>query len=206
MRPRPNSSLRTGGRLSIPRPLAALHRVLRSRALSSAVEHFLDMEGVRGSIPLAPTIEINGLARIVESPATAFWASNHIATAGHARHDPIISGPSARPPPFGGAPLPLPAAAPCPAREPRGRPRREFACAPRRLASGLPRQKRDRPAGAMRVGAPLGDDGGGRVEELNAVVHRSRPDGRRPRHQENPKCFNIGSKANPTILLKNLPK
>lgn len=26
------------------------------RALSSAVEHFLDMEGVRGSIPLAPTI------------------------------------------------------------------------------------------------------------------------------------------------------
>ncbi len=25
-------------------------------ALSSAVEHFLDMEGVRGSIPLAPTI------------------------------------------------------------------------------------------------------------------------------------------------------
>ena len=56
MRPRPNSSLRTGGRLSIPRPLAALHRVLRSRALSSAVEHFLDMEGVRGSIPLAPTI------------------------------------------------------------------------------------------------------------------------------------------------------
>ena len=57
MRPRPNSSLRTGGRLSIPRPLAALHRVLRSRALSSAVEHFLDMEGVRGSIPLAPTIQ-----------------------------------------------------------------------------------------------------------------------------------------------------
>src|SRR5271163_2226887 len=35
-----------------------LHGVLRSRALSSAVEHFLDMEGVRGSIPLAPTIEI----------------------------------------------------------------------------------------------------------------------------------------------------
>jgi hypothetical protein len=55
MRPRPNSSLRTGVRLSIPRPFAALHRVVRSRALSSAVEHFLDMEGVRGSIPLAPT-------------------------------------------------------------------------------------------------------------------------------------------------------
>ena len=27
------------------------------RALSSAVEHFLDMEGVTGSIPVAPTIK-----------------------------------------------------------------------------------------------------------------------------------------------------
>ncbi len=44
------------------------HRVLRSRALSSAVEHFLDMEGVRGSIPLAPTIapqRFQGLERIL---------------------------------------------------------------------------------------------------------------------------------------------
>jgi hypothetical protein len=30
-------------------------------ALSSAVEHYLDMVGVRGSIPLAPTISFNGL-------------------------------------------------------------------------------------------------------------------------------------------------
>ena len=37
--------------MSIPR---AIRRGIR--ALSSAVEHFLDMEGVRGSIPLAPTI------------------------------------------------------------------------------------------------------------------------------------------------------
>jgi hypothetical protein len=31
------------------------------RAVSSAEEHFLDMEGVRGSIPLPPTIDINAL-------------------------------------------------------------------------------------------------------------------------------------------------
>jgi hypothetical protein len=31
----------------------------------------------------------------------------------------------------------------------------------------------DWPAGAVRVGAPFGDDGGGRVEELNAKVHRA---------------------------------
>jgi hypothetical protein len=35
---------------------------LRRWALSSAVEHYLDMVGVRGSIPLAPTISAKGLA------------------------------------------------------------------------------------------------------------------------------------------------
>lgn len=39
-------------------------------ALSSAVEHFLDMEGVRGSIPLAPTIH-----RYINDLAT-FWAQS----------------------------------------------------------------------------------------------------------------------------------
>jgi hypothetical protein len=38
-------------------------KIMRPRgwAVSSAEEHFLDMEGVRGSIPLPPTMKFNGL-------------------------------------------------------------------------------------------------------------------------------------------------
>jgi hypothetical protein len=42
------------------------------RALSSAVEHFLDMEGVRGSIPLAPTIHT--LSNSIFAPEVADFA------------------------------------------------------------------------------------------------------------------------------------
>src|SRR5579872_1361481 len=59
--------LRRAARASIPRrPSSALSLARDSWrwALSSAVEHYLDMVGVRGSIPLAPTIfrlKINNL-------------------------------------------------------------------------------------------------------------------------------------------------
>jgi hypothetical protein len=36
-----------------------------SRARSSAGEHYLDMVGVTGSIPVAPTISFNDLVKIV---------------------------------------------------------------------------------------------------------------------------------------------
>src|SRR5208282_5907085 len=50
--------LRAAAPASIPRrPLSGEPRSRLGRwALSSAVEHYLDMVGVRGSIPLAPTI------------------------------------------------------------------------------------------------------------------------------------------------------
>ncbi len=38
-----------------PQYRAGLDRMVDGRARSSAVEHFLDMEGVTGSIPVAPT-------------------------------------------------------------------------------------------------------------------------------------------------------
>ena len=47
--------LRGPARAGISRALASFPRMRSGRALSSAGEHFLDMEGVTGSIPVAPT-------------------------------------------------------------------------------------------------------------------------------------------------------
>ena len=59
--PPADSFYRNANRRGLPRPyLLGAMKVSVLRAVSSAVEHYVDIVGVTGSIPVPPTIEISG--------------------------------------------------------------------------------------------------------------------------------------------------